>query len=139
MSRAALNAAAATANGLAPLPTDLLPPPAAPVDPAAVQLKFAATRRELAAAMIERDEEIDKPKGTTMPPQTGYTGKVIVHFGLAIKERVVRVAYAQNGNAYNPTVYKAWDVWDRTRETERLLLRCETLREAKRFCETGKV
>jgi hypothetical protein len=42
---------------------------------------------------------------------TGLTGRVIVRNGCQIREVIVRIAYARNGNTHNPTKEKEWLVY----------------------------
>lgn len=70
--------------------------------------------------------------------EVGYTGKQIDYKGVSIFERIVHYAYARNGNAHNPTAYKAWDIF-RFGEPGNGAphLSCRTLRAAKDIIDEG--
>jgi hypothetical protein len=66
----------------------------------------------------------------------GYTGKVVWHHGIGIYERIVHYAYARNGNAHNPTAYKAWDIFTVGKPGNGApWLSCRKLKEAKQIID----
>jgi len=68
----------------------------------------------------------------------GYTGKCVHHLDVPIYERIVHYAYARNGNAHNPTPYKAWDIFRfGSPGNGAPHMSCRTLREAKKIIRDG--